>query len=130
MPKAIIYITLVLIIFAMIPPAIIARTRAVPSDKRRIHLVQDMDNQSKFRAQQMNPIFADNRGMRPPVTGTVARGELNLDAHYMHAVINDAQGQPQWAAAFPSQVTMNMELMARGQERFNIYCLPCHGEAG
>jgi mono/diheme cytochrome c family protein len=130
MPKAIIYVGLVLVILAMIPPAIIARTRAVPSEKRRIHLIQDMDNQSKFRAQQVNPIFADNRAMRPPVHGTVARGELNLDAHYVHGVINQQQGQPQWATAFPSQIKVDMDFMKRGQERFNIYCLPCHGESG
>jgi mono/diheme cytochrome c family protein len=130
MPKAIIYVLLVLMILAMIPPAIIARTRAVPSDKRRIHLIQDMDNQSKFRAQQVNTIFADNRGMRPPVIGTVARGELALDAHHMHGVINAEQGQPQWATTFPSQITVDLALMHRGQERFNIYCLPCHGEGG
>ena len=62
MPKAIIYVGLVLLILALIPPALIARTRAVHSDKRRIHLVQDMDNQGKFRAQAPAPqLFADGR---------------------------------------------------------------------
>ena len=78
MPKAIIYVGLVLLILALIPPALIARTRAVHSDKRRIHLVQDMDNQGKFRAQAPAPqLFADGRAMRPPVEGAVARGHLN-----------------------------------------------------
>ena len=67
MPRPIIYAAIILIILAMIPPALIARSRAVPTERPRIHLVQDMDNQAKFRAQQVNPLFADERSMRPPV---------------------------------------------------------------
>lgn len=134
MPKPIIYATLVLLILAMIPPALIARTRAVPNDRRRLHLIQDMDNQGKFRAQQVNHMFADDRAMRPPVPGTVARGELDLDDHYNRGIV---QGAPtatgpavQWATTFPAQAPLTMELMMRGQDRFTIYCRPCHGDSG
>lgn len=130
MPKPIIYVALVLLILAMIPPALIARSRAVPNDKRRIHLIQDMDNQPKFRAQHQNHLFADERGMRPPVIGTVARGELNLDHHFTRGVMYGGDGQPQWATGFPSEVRVDMDFMRRGQERFNIYCTPCHGQSG
>ena len=130
MPKPIIYATLVLLILAMIPPALIARSRAVPSDKRRIHLVQDMDNQPKFRAQHRNSVFADERAMRPPVPGTVARGELNLDQHFIRGIVDAPSNQPQWATTFPTEVRVDMDFMRHGQERFNIYCLPCHGESG
>src|SRR5687768_9806453 len=130
MPKPLIYAALVLLIFAMIPPALIARSRAVPSDKRRIHLIQDMDNQPKFRAQQLNPMFADERAMRPPVPGAVARGELNLDAHFMQGVMYGSDGKPQWATTFPSSVRVDLNLMRHGQERFAIYCTPCHGQSG
>jgi mono/diheme cytochrome c family protein len=131
-PKPLVYIGLVLMIFAMIPPALIARARAVPTEQRRIHLIQDMDNQAKFRAQQMNPIFADGRAMRPPVANTVARGELNLDEHFNLGVVPDPAkpGAVKWAETFPKAAPMSMELMRRGQERFSIYCQPCHGDAG
>jgi len=131
MPKAIIYILLVMTILAMIPPAIIARTRAVPSDRRRIHMIQDMDNQPKFRAQHAAPtIFADGRAMRPPMTNTISRGRLADDDHYNRGVVRDQAGQVAWATTFPSQVTVDMPLMRRGQEEFNIYCRPCHGDSG
>ncbi|MCH8165189.1 MAG: cytochrome c [Planctomycetes bacterium] len=109
----------------MIPPAVIAWARAVNSSQPRIHLIQDMDNQPKFRAQHANALFADGRAMRPPITGTVARGGLNEDDHYYRGISNG-----QWAATFPPQVALTMDLLQRGQERFNIYCQPCHGLAG
>ena len=125
MPKIFIYGTIVVIFLAMIPPAVIAWARAVNSSQPRIHLIQDMDNQPKFRAQHANALFADGRAMRPPITGTVARGGLNEDDHYYRGISNG-----QWAATFPPQVAVTMDLLQRGRERFNIYCQPCHGLAG
>ncbi len=125
MPKILIYGTIVVIFLAMIPPAVIAWARAVNSSQPRIHLIQDMDNQPKFRAQHANALFADGRAMRPPITGTVARGGLNEDDHYYRGISNG-----QWAATFPPQVALTMDLLQRGRERFNIYCQPCHGLAG
>ena len=129
MPRAIIYGLIVLSILALIPPALIARTRAVPSDRRRIHLIQDMANQHKFRAQQMNPMFADQRAMRPPVSGAVAREEVLDDDHFTQGVIRD-KGAVQWATDFPDKTPLTVDLMKRGQDRFTIYCRPCHGDAG
>ena len=125
MPKILIYGTIVVIFLAMVPPAVIAWARAVNSSQPRIHLIQDMDNQPKFRAQHANALFADGRAMRPPITGTVARGRLNEDDHYYRGISNG-----QWAATFPPQVALTMDLLQRGRERFNIYCQPCHGLAG
>ncbi len=125
MPKIFIYGTIVVIFLAMIPPAVIAWARAVNSSQPRIHLIQDMDNQPKFRAQHANALFADGRAMRPPVSGTVARGQLNESDHYYRGISNG-----QWAATFPPQVAVTMDLLQRGRERFNIYCQPCHGLAG
>ena len=130
MPRPIIYGALILLILAMIPPALIARTRAVPSDRRRIHFIQDMDNQGKFRAQQVNPIFADGRAMRPPVVTTVAQGELLDDDHFNKGVMPGTDGKPAWVTSLPKQIPVTMDLVKRGQERFGIYCTPCHGMAG
>ena len=125
MPKAFIFITLMLITAAAIPPALIAQMRAVHSTKPRIHYIQDMDNQPRFEAQHANPLFADGRAMRPPVAGTVARGELRADDHYYRGISGGV-----WATVFPSQVEVSMTLLQRGRERFGIYCQPCHGAAG
>jgi mono/diheme cytochrome c family protein len=130
MPRPIIYAALILVILAMIPPALIARSRAVPNDRRRIHFIQDMDNQGKFRAQQVNPMFADNRAMRPPVVNTVAQGELHDDEHFTRGLTKDDAGKPAWVTTLPTQIPVTMDLVKRGQERFGIYCTPCHGMAG
>jgi mono/diheme cytochrome c family protein len=122
-PRPLRYILLFIIVLALIPPALVAQLRAVHSSKPRVHLVQDMDNQPKYRAQQLNPLFADRRAMRPPVAGTVARGHLDEDDHLYRGIVNG-----QWATSFP--VPVNMPLLERGRDRFAIYCRPCHGAAG
>lgn len=125
MPKIFIYGSLILITLALIPPAIIARARAVNSPEPRIHLVQDMDNQPRYEAQHANPLFADGRAMRPPVPGAVARGRLDDDDHFYRGIDGD-----EWATTFPAQVRVTREFVEHGRERFNIYCTPCHGMAG
>lgn len=122
-PKWVIRTIVILGSLALIPPALVARARASRTDEPRIHPVLDMDNQPRFKAQQANPIFADGRAMRPPVPGTVARGELHDDDHYYRGLVNGT-----WATTFPMPVTE--ALIRRGQERFNIYCFPCHGLDG
>ena len=125
MIKVVIFIVTVVITVAMIPLALAATARSMSTKKPRIHFVLDMDNQPKFRAQHSNDLFLDGRAMRPPVAGTVSRGNLNEDSHYNLGVVNDA-----WATSFPAQVRVDMDLLQRGRARFNIYCTPCHGYAG
>jgi hypothetical protein len=124
-PKAIRYAILIVILLAMIPPALIAQLRAVNSKSPRVHPILDMDNQPKFRAQHANPLFVDGRAMRIQVEDTVARGGLQEDDHLYLGVRDNA-----WATVFPPQVSVDMPLLERGRERFDIYCLPCHGAAG
>ncbi|MHC4130042.1 MAG: c-type cytochrome [Planctomycetota bacterium] len=125
MPRVITYAILTLLVLALIPPALIACLRAVNSKVPRVHFVLDMDNQPKFRAQHANPLFTDGRAMRIQVEGTVARDELGADEHYELGLRGDA-----WATDFPPQVRVDMLLLQRGRERYDIYCLPCHGAAG
>jgi mono/diheme cytochrome c family protein len=130
-PRPFIIIGIVIVVLACIPPAIIARMRAVPSPLPRIHYIQDMDNQHRLEAQQESPrygampLFADGRAMRPLVPGTVARGELRDDDHYDRGIVGG-----DWATTFPAQLTIDRAFLERGQERFGIYCSPCHGLAG
>ncbi len=125
MPKIITRTLVLLILLAMFPPLFVAMARAKYSDKPRIHLIQDMDNQSKFRAQAVNEMFADQRSERPHVEGTVPRGGLNDDEHFTRGLVNG-----QWATDFPPQMPLTIETIRRGQDRFTIYCAPCHGQSG
>src|SRR5262249_52733402 len=68
-------------------------------------------------------VFADGSSARMLVEGTVPRGFLRADAHLYEGKVN---GQP--ATSFPFLITAAD--LDRGQERFNIYCSPCHGRTG
>ena len=82
-----------------------------------------MYDQPKYRPLQKSEFFSDARASRALVEGTVARGHLNEDAHLHTGKIGD-----QLAGTFPFPVTR--EVLVRGQERFNIFCAPCHDRAG
>ena len=108
---------------ALLPFACVYKARHSLSPLPRIHLLQGMDNQPRFRSQQANPLFADLREERPPVPGTVARGRLDDDEARMTGARDGRD-----VDAFPVRVSGT--LLARGRERFDIYCSPCHGLAG
>lgn len=110
----------------LIPLTFAAKAYTIRSEKPRIHLIQNMDNQTKFKAQHANNYFADRRAMRPQVAGTVAVGEGRIDDHYWRGM--DENGD--WVDSFPEQVALTQETVERGQERFNIYCSTCHGYNG
>ena len=86
-----------------------------------------MDNQQKFKAQQTNYLFADDRAERPRVPDTVARGDLDHSDYFNTGV----QGN-QWGTTIPLDLSGSngQRYMARGRQRFEIYCSPCHGYAG
>jgi mono/diheme cytochrome c family protein len=131
MPKILIYLGVIAIVLAMVPPALIARARTAKTAARRIHFIQDMDNQARFRAQHANELFADGRAARPPVAGTVARGSDPVDTHFHTGVVTAATPDGRaWATTLPRRVERTMETLLRGQERFGIYCAPCHGASG
>lgn len=123
MPRWIAYFAIVLVSIALVPLALIARARAVTSPEPRVHLILDMDNQVKFRAQAANPLFADGRAMRPPVAGTVPFNEGSPDA----ALVTGRSGT-EWIGVMPLAVTD--QLLRRGHERYDVFCSPCHGLSG
>lgn len=124
-PRIIVYVLMIGGCIALIPPLVFARMRATPSPNRPIHIFWDMDFQPKFKAQAPNPLFADGRAMRPPVQGSVARGESYVDTHMFEGVVDG-----QWATALPTSIKLDQATLERGQQRFNIYCSACHGYAG
>src|SRR5271157_330988 len=81
-------------------------------------LRQDMANQPRQNTLSPSSFFPDGRSERQPIDDTVARG----------ATENDALFVPKDSNAFPLPITQ--ELLERGQERYNIFCTPCHGLQG
>jgi len=108
---------------ALIPPLLVIRARVSTSPSPRIHIIPDMDNQAKFKAQSRNDLFLDSRAMRPQVAGTVFRGGLDADSHFYRGKVDGKD-----AETYPFEVTL--ETVKRGRERFNIYCAVCHGLSG
>ena len=89
---------------------------------------QDMQNQPKLIPQRGSEMFADHRGARPQVVNTVARGQLREDSYFYTGVVQGANGYHEEQNLMPFPVTM--EVLKRGQERFNVYCSPCHSRVG
>jgi mono/diheme cytochrome c family protein len=110
------------------------RQLTVDSSGRRLGIVvmlalgfgscrQDMHDQPKYEPYERSEIFDDSRASRLPVAGTVARGQLDDDDHLVAGKIGD-----QFADTFPYAITL--DIVQRGQQRYEIYCTPCHGRSG
>jgi mono/diheme cytochrome c family protein len=84
---------------------------------------QDMHNQPKYRALRATPFFADGSSARPLVEGTVARGTLQEDEAFFTGKVGNAT-----VKELPFAV--DAALLDRGQDRFNVYCSPCHDATG
>jgi mono/diheme cytochrome c family protein len=85
----------------------------------------DMWRQPKQDPLDKSDFYADGAANRPLVPGTIARGYLREDdAYYVGA----ANGK--WLDGFPAGIKIDHAFVERGQERFNIYCSPCHGRLG
>lgn len=95
------------------------------SDKPPVQPQQNMFYQERFNAQQENPFFDDNRAMRMPVEGTVARGELRDNIELYEGI---TEGGGDFVEENPMEITE--ELLYRGQDRYDIFCSMCHGGTG
>jgi len=125
MPRPLIYTVLILLAVTLVPVSCVVKNRTNPVKTRpRIQIVPDMDNQPKFKTQSANPFFTDGRAMRPWPDGTVARGLLREDRRLYRGREPDSS----FTTAFPLPVTE--ALLARGQQRYDIYCATCHGLGG
>lgn len=136
-------------IFAFLVLAVItvAGFRGQKSSKPPIEIFPDMDHQPKVKAQVPSSFFADGRGARLPVAGTVPLG-YSIPLHKpVDGSVGEAEGpykqiffssapvyfdtgkiDDQWGTGMPFEVTP--EIIARGQERFTINCSVCHGATG
>ncbi|MDD5543165.1 MAG: cytochrome c [Acidobacteriia bacterium] len=83
----------------------------------------DMHVQPRYRPMQPSHVFDDGRSARPLIEGTVARGHLRVDELLYTGKVNGKDSE-----VFPFPITQ--EILERGQQRFNIYCVPCHDRTG
>ncbi|MBU3665006.1 MAG: cytochrome c [Chthoniobacterales bacterium] len=122
----------------------VAGFRGQKSGKPPIEIFPDMDHQPKVKSQVPSKFFADDRGNRVPVPGTVPLGyemprsknnpfpdegkyrgvRFSAGTDYF----NTGRFGNQWGTGIPVAVTP--ELMQRGKERYTIYCAVCHGDSG
>ena len=84
---------------------------------------QDMHDAPRYDPLESSAFFSDGRAARVSVANTVARGQLRADEHLYTGRV---AGQP--ATEFPMPVTA--AVMARGRERYQVFCAPCHGATG
>lgn len=131
MPKWITAFIVASTAFALIPFAIAAKARNSHSSEPHFHIFPDMDFQPKFKSDTAMDMFPDGRANRGDIPGTIARGWLEADDTFWRGLDNG-----QWTTGFPKAnadgqpFVVDQKLLARGQNRFNIYCTPCHGMTG
>jgi len=82
-----------------------------------------MHDAPRYEPLEATTFFANGSASRMLVANTVPRGLLREDTH-----LNEGKVDGRLATTFPMPVTA--DVMARGQERFNVFCSPCHGRTG
>jgi len=82
-----------------------------------------MHDQPRYKPLARNTFFDDHRSARPLVPGTVARGHLPGDP-----ALETGKAGTAFVAAVP--VPIDLKLLKRGEQRYGIYCSPCHGQVG
>ncbi len=102
---------------------LLAGCRGDISHEPPLWLQHGMEFQPRYNAFDANAYYADGRDMRMPPEGTVARGLLKEDDAFW-------RGGDSAHPIAKNPVPLSAALLDRGQERFDIYCSPCHGVTG
>ena len=118
------------ILASLLVLAALAGCRGQTTQDAPVVPIRNMYNQPRYDAQERSAFFQDGRTMRPQVAGTVSRED---DAN-LGVATGRADDNAEWVLEIPRQVVQRngggAAFVARGQERFNIYCAPCHGDTG
>ena len=104
---------------------VVAGKRGDMSRRPPIELFPDMDRQPKLRPQTANSFFKDGLSSQQPIDGAIARGSAYQDTPENTGKIPSTTN---WVQTIPAPVTA--QVMARGRERYDISCAPCHGAQG
>ena len=127
MPRPILYLLLVLVALTLVPMGLVYRTRATRARTGpRIQVVSDMDEQVKYKTQTENPFFADGRPCASSPRAPWPAASCRPTTPYFRGTADAGHG----LRRRPSRSPVTAELVARGRERFDIFCAPCHGLAG
>ena len=145
LPKWLSLTGVMLAILLLLPPIMIFRAKGMVNRQPRLHFNPDMDWQVKYKSQTIGPItddesnpylFADMRSMRQPVVGSISYGNLDIKPELFEGLKPGAKHVPgeekleDYATEFPEDLKVDEKLLARGKQRFEIYCSVCHGYAG
>jgi len=103
-----------------------------PADVFPEWLFPGMKRQPKPRTMGASTFFADGRADRAPVAGTVASayGPAGTEFHSEDALYTGKNPDGSYFKGFPNGITVDQKLLARGKDRYQIYCTPCHGLVG
>jgi mono/diheme cytochrome c family protein len=141
--------TRLVLVTGAIALAALAGCRGDRSATRPRQFFPDMDDSPKFKPQTQTPFFADSRAMRRPVEHTVPFGEstitgTNTESEFLKKVAEERASHlkddtgfyfgtgdgGKYLPTIPPRVVVDKKLLARGEERYNIYCSACHGYDG
>ena len=114
-----------ILLAAILTMTITGCRRGTPKEKPPIHLNPNMDYQPKYEAQEASDFFVDGAAGRLPVESTVARDQLFDDFPYYTGKMKNSDKYINKAP-----LDFSNAYLARGKERFGIYCSMCHGESG
>ena len=121
--------------FIVVSAVSILGFRGSLSERPPIEVFPDMDRQPKYKPQAASAFFADGRTDRPTPVGAVAFGRTALAADPKFLAADDhlfrgKEANGDFARGFPSEVTLNAAFLERGELKYAIYCLVCHGGTG
>ena len=106
--------------------------RGSTSREPPVHLNPNMDTQDKYKSYRKSTFFKDQRTMRTPPKGTVAKGKLRANdaLHCGKTNTTDCAGHENGDYITKLPIQLDMKVMKRGRDRYNIFCAPCHDKAG
>ena len=145
LPKWLSLTGVLLAILLLLPPVMIFRAKGMVNRQPRLHFNPDMDWQIKYKSQTVGPtsddesnpyLFADMRSMRQPVVGSISYGHLDTDSEMYEGLKTGAVHVPgeekleDYVTEFPAELKIDETFLARGKQRYEIYCSVCHGYAG
>jgi mono/diheme cytochrome c family protein len=101
------------------------------SEEPPILLERNMYDSERYNPESYSQIFPDHRTMRTPVPGTISADFFEEDPEVATGLLGDKSA---YVMSVPDKVSRKIggmnKLVARGRERFNIYCAPCHSQTG
>ena len=116
---------------ALLAAVLLAGCQGQSSEDPPVLLERNMYDQERYNPESYSQFFTDHRTMRAPVEGTVARDRYEDDPEIATGLLPDKSGYVMTIPQTYIQRSGGMEkILARGQERFNIYCAPCHSRTG